>query len=121
VDHALGTLLIAGAVAAASEYVDSALGMGYGTTLAPILLLVGFNPLDLVPVVLGSEFVTGLLASGGSPFDPLDQPARAGRFHAHRLETESDSGRLTQRSHPDAGSAVFDAPGSSIQRPPFFW
>lgn len=62
-DHPFGILLIAGLVALASEYLDSALGMGYGTTLAPILLLLGFDPLDLVPVVLGSECVTGLLAA----------------------------------------------------------
>lgn len=64
VDYPLGTLVLAGGVAAASEYVDSAVGMGYGTTLTPMLLLLGFEPLDLVPVVLGSEFVTGLLAAG---------------------------------------------------------
>lgn len=62
-EHSLGALLLAGTIAAASEYVDSALGMGYGTTLVPLLLLLGFDPLDLVPVVLGSEFVTGLLAA----------------------------------------------------------
>lgn len=45
------------------EYVDSSLGMGYGTTLTPILLLVGFEPLQIVPAVLLSEFVTGLCAA----------------------------------------------------------
>jgi uncharacterized membrane protein YfcA len=44
------------------EYVDSTLGMGYGTTLTPVLLLVGFEPLQVVPAVLLSEFVTGLSA-----------------------------------------------------------
>jgi uncharacterized membrane protein YfcA len=37
--------------------------MGYGTTLSPVLLLMGFDPLALVPAVLGSEFVTGLVAA----------------------------------------------------------
>lgn len=46
-----------------SEYVDSSLGMGYGTTLAPVLLLVGFEPLQVVPAVLVSEFATGLVAA----------------------------------------------------------
>ncbi len=46
-----------------AEYVDSSLGMGYGTTLAPILLLVGFSSLQVVPVILLSEFVTGLVAA----------------------------------------------------------
>ena len=44
------------------EFVDSSLGMGYGTTLTPLLLLAGFEPLRLVPCVLLSELVTGLLA-----------------------------------------------------------
>lgn len=50
------------AVALVCEYVDSSLGMGYGTTLTPLLLLVGFEPLEIVPCVLLSEFVTGLTA-----------------------------------------------------------
>lgn len=45
------------------EYLDSTLGMGYGTTLAPILLLFGFKPLQIVPVILLSELITGLLAA----------------------------------------------------------
>ncbi len=44
------------------EYIDSSLGMGYGTTLTPLLLLAGFEPLQIVPCVLLSEFVTGLAA-----------------------------------------------------------
>jgi len=43
------------------EYVDSTLGMGYGTTLTPLLLFIGFDPLQIVPAVLFSEFVTGIL------------------------------------------------------------
>jgi uncharacterized membrane protein YfcA len=42
------------------EYVDSSLGMGYGTTLTPLMLLAGFDPLQVVPCVLLSEAVTGL-------------------------------------------------------------
>jgi uncharacterized protein len=44
------------------EYIDSTLGMGYGTTLTPVLLLAGFAPLQIVPAVLLSEFLTGLAA-----------------------------------------------------------
>lgn len=44
------------------EYVDSSLGMGYGTTLTPVLLLGGFAPLQIVPAVLFSEFITGFAA-----------------------------------------------------------
>jgi len=44
------------------EYTDSTLGMGYGTTLSPLLLLMGFEPLQVVPVVLCSELITGAMA-----------------------------------------------------------
>lgn len=56
--------LILVALAFVAEYIDSSLGMGYGTTLTPLLLLLGFTPLQIVPVVLLSEFVTGLVAAG---------------------------------------------------------
>jgi uncharacterized membrane protein YfcA len=49
-------------VAFLCEYMDSTLGMGYGTTLTPVLLLLGFSPMQIVPAVLLSELVTGLLA-----------------------------------------------------------
>ena len=45
-----------------AEYVDSSLGMGYGTTLTPVLLLLGYEPMQIVPAVLLSELITGLLA-----------------------------------------------------------
>ena len=46
------------------EYIDSTLGMGYGTTLTPVLLIFGsFKTLDIVRAVLLSELITGLLAS----------------------------------------------------------
>lgn len=60
-DYPQEFLLLAGA--AASEYVGSAWGMGYGTPLVLVLLLVGFDPLELVPALLASEFVTGLFAA----------------------------------------------------------
>jgi uncharacterized protein len=44
------------------EYMDSTLGMGYGTTMTPVLMLFGFKPLEIVPAVLLSELVTGILA-----------------------------------------------------------
>jgi len=49
-------------IAFLAEYTDSTIGMGYGTILTPVLLLLGFEPLRIVPAVLFSEFVTGLLA-----------------------------------------------------------
>lgn len=45
-----------------AEYVDSSLGMGYGTILVPVLLLFGFSPMQIVPAILVSELITGLLA-----------------------------------------------------------
>ena len=49
-------------VALVAEYSDSSLGMGYGTLLTPILMLMGFTPLQVVPAVLVSELITGFLA-----------------------------------------------------------
>lgn len=48
--------------ALACEFIDSSLGMGYGTTLTPMLLLAGFEPLQIVPAVLCSECLTGITA-----------------------------------------------------------
>jgi len=45
-----------------SEYIDSSLGMGYGTTLTPLLLIFGFSPIQIVPAILLSEFVSGVTA-----------------------------------------------------------
>lgn len=44
------------------EYIDSTLGMGYGTTLTPLLLIMGYQPLQIVPAVLLSELITGISA-----------------------------------------------------------
>jgi len=54
--------LVVGALAFFCEYMDSSIGMGYGTTLTPILLIFGFAPLTIVPLVLISEMFTGFLA-----------------------------------------------------------
>jgi uncharacterized membrane protein YfcA len=42
-------------------YLDLTVGMGYGTILTPILLSLGFGPMEVVPVVLLSQLVCGLL------------------------------------------------------------
>jgi uncharacterized membrane protein YfcA len=45
------------------ETMDSAAGMGFGTALSPVLLIVlGFDPLAVVPALLVSETITGLLS-----------------------------------------------------------
>lgn len=61
-DLAAGVVLAIFLTALVCEYVDSSLGMGYGTTLTPLLLLAGFEPLQIVPAVLFSEFCTGITA-----------------------------------------------------------
>lgn len=60
------TLTVFAVVATVSllcEYVDASLGMGYGTTLTPLLLIIGFLPLEVVPAVLLGQLVGG--AVGG--------------------------------------------------------
>jgi uncharacterized membrane protein YfcA len=52
------------AIAFCCEFIDSSLGMGYGTTFTPLLILMGFDLKVVVPVILLSEFVTGLAAGG---------------------------------------------------------
>lgn len=60
------TLLILGAVAVTAllcEYVDASIGMGYGTTLTPVLLIMGFQPLEVVPAVLLGQLLGGLIGA----------------------------------------------------------
>jgi len=59
----LGIIITIIFIAFLCEYMDSTLGMGYGTTLTPVLMLFGFELLQIVPVVLLSELISGLLAS----------------------------------------------------------
>lgn len=50
-------------VGGSCEFIDAALGMGYGTTLTPLMLLVGYSPLDTVPAVLLSQGICGIAAA----------------------------------------------------------
>lgn len=45
------------------EFTDSSIGMGYGTTLTPILLLLGFEAIQIVPAILISECITGIVSA----------------------------------------------------------
>ena len=45
------------------EVVDSSIGMGYGTILTPVLLIIGFDPLQVVPAVLVSQLAGDFLAA----------------------------------------------------------
>jgi len=58
----IDVIIIIAGTAFLCEYIDSTLGMGYGTALTPVLLLFGYSPLQIVPAVLISELITGLLA-----------------------------------------------------------
>jgi len=55
-------MLLIPVIAFLCEYMDSTLGMGYGTTLTPVFLLMGFAPMQIVPVILLSELISGVLA-----------------------------------------------------------
>jgi len=44
------------------ETMDSSAGMGFGTGLTPLLFLCGYEPLQVVPILLVSEAITGLTA-----------------------------------------------------------
>jgi len=48
-------------IAFACEYMDASIGMGYGTTLTPVLLVLGFSPLEVVPSVLLGQILGGLI------------------------------------------------------------
>lgn len=61
----LTVIILAAMLSFVAEYVDSSLGMGYGTTLTPTLLLLGFEPLHIVPAILVQELVSGTVASVG--------------------------------------------------------
>ena len=59
-----GTLLISWEIVFLGflfETMDSSSGMGFGTGLTPLLFLMGYSPLQVVPVLLISETITGLL------------------------------------------------------------
>ena len=56
----LDLIILIVVIAFICEYMDSTLGMGYGTTLTPLFLIFGYKPLEIIPVVLLSELITGL-------------------------------------------------------------
>lgn len=48
------------ALAVIFEFLDSAAGMGYGTAFTPLLLVLGFDPMQIVPAVMIQQAVAGL-------------------------------------------------------------
>ncbi|MCK5543297.1 MAG: sulfite exporter TauE/SafE family protein [Desulfobacterales bacterium] len=51
------------ALAAFFEFMDASAGMGFGTALTPILLVMGFDPKQIVPVVMIQQGVAGLVGA----------------------------------------------------------
>lgn len=45
------------------EFIDASMGMGYGTILSPVLIIMGFEPIIAVPAILLSQAFGGLTAS----------------------------------------------------------
>ena len=60
-DLSFGTIVVIVILTFLCEYMDSTLGMGYGTTFTPLLLLLKFKPMQIIPVVLLSQLFCGLL------------------------------------------------------------
>lgn len=54
-------LLAAIALAFLCQYASVSFGVGYGTVLTPLLLIIGFAPLQVVPAVLLSQLLGGLV------------------------------------------------------------
>ncbi|UCF93314.1 MAG: sulfite exporter TauE/SafE family protein [Desulfobacterales bacterium] len=45
------------------EFMDASAGMGFGTAITPLLLIMGFNPKQIVPVVMIQQGVAGLVGA----------------------------------------------------------
>lgn len=56
-------LLILSAISFITQFIDSALGMGFGTAATPILLILGYEPSEIVPAVLLTEFIAGVVVT----------------------------------------------------------
>jgi uncharacterized protein len=50
-------------IAMAFEFMDATAGMGFGTAITPLLLLIGFDPKQIVPVVMIQQGVAGLIGT----------------------------------------------------------
>ncbi len=78
----MGHYFLIGLLAFLCETVDSSLGGEYGTILTPILLLLGYSPLEIVPLILFSEILTGASAAvwhhkkGNVNFHPRGRAAK---------------------------------------------
>jgi uncharacterized membrane protein YfcA len=59
----VGLFLLIFVLAFICEFIDSSLGMGYGTILSPLLIIMGFNPVVAIPAILLSQAFGGFTAS----------------------------------------------------------
>jgi uncharacterized protein len=50
-------------MAAFFEFMDASAGMGFGTALTPLLLVIGFDPKQIVPVVMIQQAAAGLVGA----------------------------------------------------------
>jgi len=57
----LTLFVIVALIALFFQYTSVSMGLGYGTALTPVLLIIGFAPLQVVPAVLLSQFVGGVI------------------------------------------------------------
>ena len=60
-DTTIGLLIAVAFGALLFEYIDASLGMGYGTALTPLLLIMGFSPVIIVPAVLLGQLAGGIV------------------------------------------------------------
>lgn len=56
-------LLILSAIAFITQFIDSALGMGFGTAATPILMILGYEPSVIVPAILLTELFAGMVVT----------------------------------------------------------
>jgi len=59
----ISSFIAIAALAFFCEFLGLSLGMGYGMIIVPVLLMIGFEPLEIVPIVLLSEFISGMIAA----------------------------------------------------------
>ena len=51
------------AIAVVLEFLDASAGMGYGTAITPLLLIFGFDPIQIVPAVMIQQAAAGLIGA----------------------------------------------------------
>ncbi|MBD3193394.1 MAG: TSUP family transporter [Candidatus Heimdallarchaeota archaeon] len=56
-------LLVVSLIAFITQFIDSAFGMGFGTITTPTLLILGYQPYEIVPAILLTNLLAGSLVS----------------------------------------------------------